>query len=308
MAMKTVVALPGEGIGVEVVDATCELMTAAGMPREDPDAAPGRARRRRARAPARGDAAACREADGVLFGAAGPSTSAVVGWLRWEMERGAACGPRSSTRACARRWPIPRASTSSSSARTPRACIPGARAISPISSARCRTCATASAAASTATARAASRSRWSRAPAPSASPASPASWPASARRGASPGKVTCVTKSNVLPPDRRALPARPSRRSWREYRDLTFEHFHVDDAARRLVRFPKSMDVVLVHEPVRRHPLRHRAARSPAASASRPRATSATTAGPTSSRSTARRPTSRAGASPTRRRRSSPPR
>ena len=26
---------------------------------------------------------------------------------------------------------------------------------------------------------------------------------------------------------------------------LTFEHFHVDDAARRLVRFPKSMDVVL---------------------------------------------------------------
>ena len=30
--MKTVVALPGEGIGVEVVDAACELMTAAGMP------------------------------------------------------------------------------------------------------------------------------------------------------------------------------------------------------------------------------------------------------------------------------------
>ena len=30
--MKTIVALPGEGIGVEVVDATCELMTGAGMP------------------------------------------------------------------------------------------------------------------------------------------------------------------------------------------------------------------------------------------------------------------------------------
>ena len=29
---KTVVALPGEGIGVEVVDATCEIMTAAGIP------------------------------------------------------------------------------------------------------------------------------------------------------------------------------------------------------------------------------------------------------------------------------------
>ena len=30
--MKTVVALPGEGIGIEVVAAGCELMTAAGMP------------------------------------------------------------------------------------------------------------------------------------------------------------------------------------------------------------------------------------------------------------------------------------
>ena len=30
--MKTIVALPGEGIGVEVVDATCEILSKAGMP------------------------------------------------------------------------------------------------------------------------------------------------------------------------------------------------------------------------------------------------------------------------------------
>ena len=30
--MKTVVALPGEGIGIEVVDAACAIMSAAGMP------------------------------------------------------------------------------------------------------------------------------------------------------------------------------------------------------------------------------------------------------------------------------------
>ena len=30
--MKTVVALPGEGIGLEVIDATCEIITTAGMP------------------------------------------------------------------------------------------------------------------------------------------------------------------------------------------------------------------------------------------------------------------------------------
>jgi isocitrate/isopropylmalate dehydrogenase len=87
--MKTVVALPGEGIGVEVVDATCELMSAAGMPVkiltplqvEAPGgASPG------ARVPD-DTRRACREADGVLFGAAGPATSAVVGWLRWRWTR-----------------------------------------------------------------------------------------------------------------------------------------------------------------------------------------------------------------------------
>ena len=93
--MKTVVALPGEGIGVEVVDATCELMSAAGMPVKiltprqietpggpsTPPRVPEATRR------------ACREAAGVLFGAAGPKTSAVVGWLRWEMDAWAGVRP-----------------------------------------------------------------------------------------------------------------------------------------------------------------------------------------------------------------------
>src|SRR5262249_57320169 len=58
------------------------------------------------------------------------------------------------------------------------------------------------------------------------------------------GRLTCVTKSNVL---------RLSDGLFREvveevvkgYPELTYEHFHVDDAARRLLRFPQSMDVVL---------------------------------------------------------------
>src|SRR5882672_9200246 len=92
--MKTIVALPGQGIGVEVVDATCELMTAAGMPVKiltppqcEPTSSshgspvPEETRR------------ACREADAVLFGAAGPATSAVVGWLRWEMDAWAGVRP-----------------------------------------------------------------------------------------------------------------------------------------------------------------------------------------------------------------------
>jgi isocitrate/isopropylmalate dehydrogenase len=59
-----------------------------------------------------------------------------------------------------------------------------------------------------------------------------------------PGKVTCVTKSNVLPRTDGLFQA-TAERIVAEAGDLGFEHFHVDDAARRLVRFPKSMDVVL---------------------------------------------------------------
>src|SRR5258707_8829971 len=58
-----------------------------------------------------------------------------------------------------------------------------------------------------------------------------------------PGKITCVTKSNVLPRTD-GLYDEIVGRVVREA-GLTFEHFHVDDAARRLVRFPKAMDVVL---------------------------------------------------------------
>ena len=112
--MKTMVALPGEGIGIEVVDAACELMTAAGMPVNilTPP-------QRDAASPAAGGAlpeatrCAAREADAVLFGAAGPSTSSVVAWLRWEMEAWARrAARRSSTGACVPRSRIPRASIS----------------------------------------------------------------------------------------------------------------------------------------------------------------------------------------------------
>jgi hypothetical protein len=59
-----------------------------------------------------------------------------------------------------------------------------------------------------------------------------------------PGKVTCVTKSNVMPRSD-GLFRETAERVVREVGGLEFEHFYVDDASRRLVRFPKSMDVVL---------------------------------------------------------------
>jgi 3-isopropylmalate dehydrogenase len=59
-----------------------------------------------------------------------------------------------------------------------------------------------------------------------------------------PGKITCITKSNVL---RRSdgFFQEIAAEVVRGYPDLAWEHFYVDDGARRLVRFPQSMDVVL---------------------------------------------------------------
>jgi isocitrate/isopropylmalate dehydrogenase len=86
MVTKTVVALPGQGIGLEVVDATCELLMSMGLPLKiltPPQGNPLPEETKRA----------TREADGVLFGAAGPSTSHVVSWLRWEMSAWAGVRP-----------------------------------------------------------------------------------------------------------------------------------------------------------------------------------------------------------------------
>jgi isocitrate/isopropylmalate dehydrogenase len=58
------------------------------------------------------------------------------------------------------------------------------------------------------------------------------------------GKVTCVTKSNVLPQTDGLFHA-TVRETVATYPDLAFEHFHVDDAARRIIRFPKTMDVLV---------------------------------------------------------------
>ena len=58
------------------------------------------------------------------------------------------------------------------------------------------------------------------------------------------GKITMVTKSNVLAQSD-GLFQRIVTEECQKHPDLTYEHFHVDDAARRLVRFPKSFDVIV---------------------------------------------------------------
>ena len=59
-----------------------------------------------------------------------------------------------------------------------------------------------------------------------------------------PGKITCVTKQNVLRESCGLFKQRVEE-TIKHYPELDYEHFYVDDAARRLVRFPRDMDVIV---------------------------------------------------------------
>ena len=59
-----------------------------------------------------------------------------------------------------------------------------------------------------------------------------------------PGKLTCVTKSNVLK-ESCGLFQSLTEAEVKKYPDLTYEHFYIDDMTRRILRYPKEMDVVV---------------------------------------------------------------
>jgi 3-isopropylmalate dehydrogenase len=237
--MKTIVALPGQGIGVEVVDATCEIMTAAGMPLKiltppqgEGSTVPEETKR------------LCREADAVLFGAAGPATSAVVGWLRWEMEAWGGMRPAKFYEGMRSPLADPQGIDFVVVRENSEGMYPGregdladvkrlmpelrdrfGRNLDRYGEGRF--------AVKVATRRGAERiARFA------------CELARKRKARGRPGKVTCVTKSNVLP-QTDGLFQRTVEETVARHPDLAFEHFHVDDAARRLIRFPKAMDVVV---------------------------------------------------------------
>jgi isocitrate/isopropylmalate dehydrogenase len=59
-----------------------------------------------------------------------------------------------------------------------------------------------------------------------------------------PGKLTCVTKSNILKQSC-GLFRQIVEEEIKKYPGLAYEHYYVDDMARRLVRYPKDFDVVV---------------------------------------------------------------
>jgi 3-isopropylmalate dehydrogenase len=245
-AKKTVVALGGAGIGVEVVDATCELLTAAGFPVEilTPPHADAAVKSHGVPVPDETQRL-CRAADGVLFGAAGgPPSSAVVMWLRWQLGTFASVRP-------ARHYP-----GASSPLANPEGIdliilrensegmYPGRegdladlKRVMPSLSDR-----------SGKTIEQFGDGQFAVKVVTEAGAARIARFAcdlARRRKAAGrPGKVTCVTKSNVLPRTD-GLFQKTAEQVVHASPGLSFEHFYVDDACRRLVRFPQSMDVVL---------------------------------------------------------------
>jgi isocitrate/isopropylmalate dehydrogenase len=243
--MKTIVALPGEGIGLEVVDATCEVLAGTGLPLRILTPPQGEGTRTSYGVPMPEETKrAARAADGVLFGAAGPATSPVVAWLRWEMLAWAGVRPMRFHRGMRSPLADPEGIDYVIIRENSEGMYPGregeltdlVRFMPDLTDRTGRTL------------KEYGEGRFA------VKVATPGGAERIARfacdlarkrkaRGR-PGKVTCVTKSNVL---RRTdgLYQETAERAVREAGDLQFEHFHVDDAARRLVRFPQSMDVVL---------------------------------------------------------------
>jgi isocitrate/isopropylmalate dehydrogenase len=248
MTTKRVVALGGEGIGPEVIDVTCELMVKAGLPVEiltPPHGEP--AIKSHGHAMPDETKRLCETADGVLFGAAGGApTSAVVGWLRWEQGTYASVRPVKHYPGASSPLAHPDGIDYVIIRELSEGLYPGregelsalARAMPDLRDRFGR--GLAAYGEGHFAAKVVTRAGVERV----ARFACELARQRKAARG-SLGKVTCITKSNVLRQSDGLFQRVVAEVVTREYPDLAHEHFYVDDGARRLVRFPRQMDVVV---------------------------------------------------------------
>jgi isocitrate/isopropylmalate dehydrogenase len=247
MTSKTVVALGGEGIGPEVIDASCEVLAASGLPLEILRPPHGAAALATHGTPVPDETKrACERADGVLFGAAGaPPSSAVVTWLRWEKGTYASVRPVRHYPGASSPLAHPDGIDYVIVRELSEGLYPGregdlaelARAMPELKDkvgTRVGDYGAGRFAAKVVTRAGAERvARF-------------ACELARTRKGrGAPGKVTCITKSNVLPQSDGLFQQTVAEVVQRHYPELRHEHFYVDDGARRLVRFPHQMDVVV---------------------------------------------------------------
>ena len=247
MTSRTIVALGGEGIGPEVIDATCELLVAGGMPVEVLTPPHGAPAIKSHGSPIPDETKRlCERAAGVLFGAAGaPPTSAVVGWLRWEKGTYASVRPVKHYPGASSPLAHPDGIDYVIVRELSEGLYPGregeladlARAMPELKDRFGRRIGDYGA--GRFAAKVVTRAGVERA-------ARFACELARTRKArGTPGKLTCITKSNVMPQADGLFQQVVAEVAKREYPELTHEHFHVDDGARRLVRFPQQMDVVL---------------------------------------------------------------
>jgi len=244
-SMKKVVALGGDGIGPEVLDAACQVLEEARFGLElirplcgeaaldrGEDAFPGEARQ------------ACSTADAVLFGATGTTSGAILRYLRWELDNFVNVRPLKyyqGAKNCIRdpegidfvilrensegmysffggdlsmlreRLPDLRSRTGRSLADYGE----GKFALRIVSERGTRRLA-----------------RFT------------CDFALERKARGFPGRIACPTKSNVIPATD-PLFARIVEEETLSHPELSFQHFYADDMARRLLRFPREMDVIV---------------------------------------------------------------
>jgi 3-isopropylmalate dehydrogenase len=244
--VKTIVALGGEGIGPEVVDATCHVLVAAKFPLKIVTPPHGEAAVKVHGTPIPDEMKTlCETADGILFGAAGgPASSAIISYLRWQREAYANVRPIRYYLGAASPLANPAGIDFVIVRENSEGLYPGregdladlARALPQLSD------------------RVGKRVGEYGEGRFAVKIVSREGTERIARFGCElarkrtargrPGKVTCITKSNVLQRSDGFF-ARIVEEVVGSYSDLAYEHFYVDDGARRLIRVPQSMDVVI---------------------------------------------------------------
>nr|MDO8132678.1 isocitrate/isopropylmalate dehydrogenase family protein [Candidatus Njordarchaeum guaymaensis] len=242
---KKIVAMGGDGVGPEVVNATCHILENMGLEIEIAKPPAGEAAIRSHGTPFPNETKQlCDESDAILFGAAGDKSTMIIAYLRWVLDTYANIRPakyyegvhspmkdpsgtdfvivRENTeglyparegdlRALTEALPEYRDLLGRSLAQFGR----GKFAIRIITERGTRRIA-----------------RFA------------CEYARKRKKEGFPGKLTCVTKSNLLT-QTCGLFQSITEDEVKKFPDLAYEHYYVDDAARRLVRYPKEMDVIV---------------------------------------------------------------
>lgn len=242
---KNVIALGGDGVGPEVVNATCSILGNMGLDMEITKAPCGESAIRSHGTPLpRETRQLCEEADAILFGAIGDKSTEVIAFLRWVLDTYANVRPAKYYEGVRSPLKDPEGIDFTIVRENSEGLYPAregdismlARSLPDYRDLLGRSFA------QSGNGKFAVRivsEKGTRRIAKFA-----CEYTENRKKVGFPGKLTCVTKSNLLVQSC-GLFRTMIEEEVKKHSTLAYEHYFVDDAARRLVRYPKEMDVIV---------------------------------------------------------------